>query len=171
VIANAQRLPLFGSGAIADFAAKAWLLASIGAVVNAAGRIGTGMLSDRIGRANAYLVNGILSAVCLFAMPTILRSENVALLFFAVMVAYWQYGGGLSLLPAWTADFFGPKNMGVNYGLVFLGWGVAFFVPQTAAYLEDARGNLDDAFLVSGGLMVAAIVVCLLLRRPVKAAA
>ena len=46
-------------------------------------------------------------------------------LFLAVMVAYWQYGGGLSLLPAWTADYFGPKNMGVNYGLVFLGWGVA----------------------------------------------
>jgi MFS transporter, OFA family, oxalate/formate antiporter len=168
VIANAQRLPSFGSGAIADFASQAVLLASIGAVVNAAGRIGTGFLSDRIGRANAYLVNGVLSAVCLFAMPMILRSESVPLLFLAVMVAYWQYGGGLSLLPAWTADYFGPKNLGVNYGLVFLGWGMAFFVPQIAAYLEDSRGTLDDAFLISGGLMIAAIVVCLLLRRPTK---
>ena len=74
-------------------------------------------------------------------MPTILRSENVALLFFAVMVAYWQYGGGLSLLPAWTADFFGPKNLGVNYGLVFLGWGAAFFIPQIAGYIKDATGS------------------------------
>jgi OFA family oxalate/formate antiporter-like MFS transporter len=169
VIANAQRLTNFGTGDIAGFAAQAWLLASVGAVVNAAGRIGTGFLSDRIGRANAYLVNGVLSAASLFLMPTILRSGSVPLLFAAVMIAYWQYGGGLSLLPAWTADFFGPRNLGVNYGLVFLGWGIAFFVPQTAAYIEDARGSLDDAFYVSGGLLLAALVVCCLLRKPTKA--
>ena len=111
--------------------------------MNATGRIGTGLYSDRIGRANAYLVNGVISAACLFLMPTIMASGNVLLLFLAVGVAYWQYGGGLALMPAFTADYFGPKNLGFNYGLVFIGWGIAFFVPQVAGYLKDATGSLS----------------------------
>ena len=85
------------------------------------GRVGTGLYSDRMGRANAYFVNGLLSAACLFLMPAVMTSGNVLLLFVAVGMAYWQYGGGLALLPAFTADYFGSKNLGFNYGLVFLG--------------------------------------------------
>ena len=71
-----------------------------GWLVNASGRIGTGFYSDTIGRANAYLVNGIVSAACLFAMPAIMQSGSIVLLFLAVGIAYWQYGGGLSLMHA-----------------------------------------------------------------------
>ena len=168
VIANAKRLPDLGSGALKAFAASAWILASFGGVVNAAGRVGTGSYSDRIGRANAYLVNGLASAACLLLMPTILRSESVLLLFLAVGVAYWQYGGGLSLLPAWTADYYGAKNLGTNYGLVFLGWGIAFLVPQLAGYLEDRWQSLDYAFYLSGSLLLAALVLSRLVTRPLK---
>ena len=80
---------------------------------------------------------------------------SVLLLFLAVGVAYWQYGGGLSLMPAFTADYFGSKNLGFNYGLVFIGWGVAFFVPQLAGYIKDMTGSLDYAFYLSGGLLAA----------------
>src|SRR5205085_6457681 len=103
----------------------------------------------------------------LFLTPLVLWTENVALLFVVVGVAYWQYGGGLALLPAFTADYFGSKNLGFNYGLVFLGWGIAFFVPQAAGYIEDVTGKLDYAFYLSGGLLVAGVIVSRLLRRPV----
>src|SRR5262249_60080556 len=126
----------------------------------------TGLYSDRIGRANAYLVNGIVSAVCLLFTPAIMESGNAWLLFLVVGVAYWQYGGGLSLMPAFTADFFGPKNLGLNYGLVFIGWGFAFFVPQLAGYITDATGSLDIPFYISGTLLLAAMLVCCFLRRP-----
>jgi OFA family oxalate/formate antiporter-like MFS transporter len=85
-----------------------------------------------------------------------------------VGVAYWQYGGGLSLMPAITADFFGSKNLGFNYGLVFIGWGIAFFVPQFAGYIKDLTGSLDYAFYFSGSLLVLAIIVSRFLRRPLK---
>jgi MFS transporter, OFA family, oxalate/formate antiporter len=49
-------------------------------------------------------------------------------------------------MPAITADFFGSKNLGFNYGLVFLGWGIAFFVPQFAGYIKDLTGSLDMLF-------------------------
>ncbi len=59
----------------------------------------------------------MISALCLVAMPAVIRSQNLVLLFIVVGIAYWQYGGGLSLLPSYTADFFGAKHLGVNYGL------------------------------------------------------
>jgi OFA family oxalate/formate antiporter-like MFS transporter len=95
-----------------------------------------------------------------------MQTGNVYLLFIAVGIAYWQYGGGLALLPAFTADYFGSKNLGFNYGLVFLGWGLAFAVPQLAGFIEDTYGGLDYAFYLSGGLLISGILVCLLIRRP-----
>lgn len=169
VIANATPMLSRTAATVAFLAANAWLLSSFGGLVNAAGRIGTGLYSDRIGRGNAYLVNGAISALCLLATPTIMASGSVVLLFVAVGVAYWQYGGGLALLPAFTADFFGPKNLGFNYGLVFLGWGIAFFIPQLAGYLKDMTGSLDAAFYLSAGLLFTAVIVSRFLSRPLQA--
>jgi OFA family oxalate/formate antiporter-like MFS transporter len=166
VIANAVPMLNRTAATVAFFAANAWVLSSYGGLVNATGRVGTGLYSDQIGRRNAYLINGLLSAACLFLTPAIMRSASVALLFVAVGVAYWQYGGGLSLLPAFTADFFGSKNLGFNYGLVFLGWGLAFLVPQAAGYIKDVTGSLDNAFYLSGGLLVAAVAVSRFVPRP-----
>lgn len=166
IIANAAPMLNKTAATVAFFAANAWLLASYGGLVNATGRVGTGLYSDKIGRSNAYVLNCTVSALCLFAMPAVMKSGNVFLLFLAVGIAYWQYGGGLSLMPAYVADFFGPKNLGFNYGLVFLGWGIAFFVPQMAGYIKDATGSLDYAFYLSGVLLVAAVILSRLTSRP-----
>jgi OFA family oxalate/formate antiporter-like MFS transporter len=157
VIANAAIIQKTATAEVAFLAANAWLLAAYGGVVNASGRVGTGTYSDGIGRVNAFGINGLLAAVCLFALPAVIAAGNVWLLFLAVGVVYWQYGGTLALMPAWTADFYGSKNLGLNYGLVFLGWGIAFFVPQLAAGIKDATGSLDAAFYLSGALLAAAV--------------
>lgn len=169
VIANATPMLNETAATVAFLAANGWILASFGGLVNAAGRIGTGLYSDHIGRRNAYLANGLVSALCLFLTPTVMQSNHVALLFLVVGVAYWQYGGGLALLPAMTADFFGSKNLGFHYGLVFLGWGIAFLVPQAAGYIKDTTGSLDYAFYLSGGLLVAAVALNQVVRRPLTA--
>jgi len=153
---------------IAFLAGNAWVLSSYGGLVNAVGRVGTGVYSDKIGRSNAFLVNGAVSALCLFAAPWIIGSGNVILLFVVVGIAYWQYGGGLALLPAFTADYFGSKNLGFNYGLVFIGWGLAFGISQIAGYIEDWTGSLDYAFYLSGGLLIIALIVCVITRRPMS---
>jgi OFA family oxalate/formate antiporter-like MFS transporter len=168
VIANAT--PILNTTAAASLpflAANAWLLASFGGLLNASGRVGTGIYSDKIGRVRAYVTNGLVSALCLFLTPMVIKSGNVYLLFLVVGVAFWQYGGGLSLMPAITADYYGSKNMGLNYGLVFIGWGIAFFIPQIAGYIKDLTGSLDNAFYLSGGLLLTAVLLSLLLRRPV----
>jgi OFA family oxalate/formate antiporter-like MFS transporter len=166
VIVNATPIFVLAALSIPLLRAHTWLLSSFGGLVNATGRIGTGLYSDKIGRLGAYRINSLVSAAFLFAMPAIMESASVPLLFLAFGVAYWQYGGGLALLPALTADFFGSKNLGLNYGLVFIGWGIAFFVPQLAGYIKDVTGSFDDAFYLSGSLLVLAVVVSFFLRRP-----
>lgn len=166
VIANAAGMLATTAKAIPFLAANAWILAAYGGLVNATGRVGTGLYSDKIGRGNAYTLNCGLSALCLFAMPAIMKSGNVFLLFLAVGIAYWQYGGGLALLPSFTADFFGPKNLGFNYGLVFIGWGLGFFMTRLGGTIKDVTGSLDWAFYLSGIVLVIVVILCRITKRP-----
>ncbi len=167
VIANAKSLLSNASEQGGFFARNAWLLATFGGFVNAAGRIGTGRYSDRIGRLNTYALNGLISAACLLAAPWVIAQKDVLMLFIIIGVMFWQYGGTLAIMPAITADYFGSKNLGLNYGLVFIGWGIAFFVPQLAGYIRDTTGNLNAAFYFSGGLLLLAVAVSRLIRKPV----
>lgn len=169
VIANAAPLLEQAADPTGFFAGNAWLLAAFGGFVNASGRIGTGRYSDRIGRFNAYALNGVISAACLFAAPWVIAQKDVLVLFIIIGIMFWQYGGTLALMPAITADYYGPKNLGLNYGLVFAGWGIAFFVPQLAGYIKDGTGSLDAAFYLSGGLLVLAVAASRLLRKPADA--
>jgi len=169
VIANAAGMLATTAKAIPFFAANAWILASYGGLVNAVGRVGTGMYSDKIGRGNAYAVNCLVSALCLFLMPSIMAAKSVFLLFVAVGIAYWQYGGGLALMPAFTADFFGPKNLGMNYGLVFIGWGLGFFMARLGGTIKDVTGSLDWAFYLSALVLIGAVVISWITKRPMHA--
>jgi OFA family oxalate/formate antiporter-like MFS transporter len=169
VIANAKSFLTDAAGKTGFFAANAWLLVTFIGVVNAIGRVGTGRYSDRVGRLNAYAINGTISAMCLFAAPWIIAEKNVFFLFVIIGVMAWQYGGTLAVLPAITADYYGPKNMGLNYGLVFIGWGFAFFVPQLAGYIKRETGVWDNAFYLSAVLLVSAVVASRTIRKPVSA--
>jgi OFA family oxalate/formate antiporter-like MFS transporter len=166
IIANAAGLLSTTAKGIPFFAMNAWILVSFGGAINALGRVGTGMYSDKIGRGNAYVLNCVISALCLFAMPSIIASKNVFLLFLAIGIAYWQYGGGLALLPSFTADFYGAKNLGFNYGLVFIGWGLGFFMARLAGTIKDMTGSLDYAFYLSGAVLIVAVILCKVTNRP-----
>ena len=98
------------------------------------------------------------------------------------------FGGFLALYPALTADFYGTKHLGVNYGWMFTAYGAGgLFGPFLAAWLmkveatvpyrvmepggklvqrQFAVGNYRQAFLVAGVACLAAAAVCLLLRAP-----
>ncbi len=167
VIANAAGLLATTAKAIPFFAANAWILASYGGLINACGRVGTGMYSDKIGRSNAYALNCIVSALCLFLMPSIIGAKSVFFLFIAVGIAFWQYGGGLALMPSFTADFFGPKNLGFNYGLVFLGWGLGFFMARLGGSIKDWTGSLDYAFYLSALVLIVAVILSRATKRPI----
>ncbi len=169
VIVNATPMLFKTAAHLAFFALNAWMLASYGGFVNLGGRVGTGFYSDKIGRKNAFILNGVCAAICLLVMPLVMKTGNVLLLFLVVGIAYWQYGGTLSLVPAFTADYFGQKNLGFNYGMVFVAGGVCFLMPEVGAFIKDATGSLDYAFYLSGMVLIIAIIACVIIKRPVKA--
>jgi OFA family oxalate/formate antiporter-like MFS transporter len=167
IISSAAGIMKTASKGVEFFVQNAWIIVSYGGLVNALGRVGTGFYSDKIGRLNAYCLNCGISAVCLFSLPYVISTQNLFLLFVAVGIAYWQYGGGLALMPSFTSDFFGPKNLGMNYGLVFIGWGLGFFMARLGGTIQDITGSLNYAFYISGALLIAGIVLAQMTRRPI----
>jgi OFA family oxalate/formate antiporter-like MFS transporter len=168
VIANATPILAKATKGSPFLVANAWILPSFGGLINALGRIGTGKYSDVIGRNNAYTLNCLVSALSLFLLPAIIASGNILLLFISVGIAYWQYGGGLALLPAYTADFYGTKNLGMNFGLVFLGWGCGFFMTRLAGTIKDITGSLTWAYFLSAIILIFAVIVSRVAKAPVK---
>jgi OFA family oxalate/formate antiporter-like MFS transporter len=168
IIANGAPLLATTAKSSPFLMANVWLLVSFGGLMNTLGRIGTGLYSDIFGRANAYTLNCIATALCLFLLPAIISSHSVFLLFVAVGVAYWQYGGGLALMPAYVADIYGTKNFGVNYGLVFIGWGLGFFITRLAGTIKDVTGSLSAAFYCSGVILIIFLTLSQILSNSIK---
>jgi OFA family oxalate/formate antiporter-like MFS transporter len=138
----------------------------VGATGNASGRILSGWMSDAMGRLNVLRLMIGVSAV---AMPLLyLTGGNVALLYVMVFVVYWCYGTQLSVNGSATSDFWGTKNAGINYGLLFTAWGVSGIIgPRIGGRLFDQYKDYQAAFYVAAGLAVVALLFELMARRPV----
>ena len=79
------------------------------------------------------------------------------------------FGGFLSVYPPTTADFFGMKHFGTNYGLVFMGYGVGCFVgPWLGGMVYDVTGSYLVAFAIAGILALLGAIVSSLFLKPPK---
>jgi OFA family oxalate/formate antiporter-like MFS transporter len=169
IIAHATAILAKAGKGVPFLVANAWILSSFGGLVNVCSEIGTGKYSDILGRNKALSLNCLVSAVCLFSLPLIIASQNIFLLFLAVGIAYWVYGGTLALIPAYTADFYGTKNLGMNYGLVLLGSGLGFFMTRLAGSIREWTGSLTWAFSLSAIVLIFVVILTRVTKRPLMA--
>jgi len=146
-------------------AALATMTLVVGAVGNASGRILSGWMSDALGRLNTLR---LMIAISMISMPILyLVGGNVTLLYGMVFIVYWCYGTQLSVNASTTADFWGTKNAGLNYGMLFTAWGVAGIIgPRIAGVLFDKYKNYQMAFYTAGVLAGVALLCELAARRP-----
>lgn len=137
----------------------------VAAVGNAGGRILSGWMSDALGRLN---VLRLMIGISIFAMPVLYAvGGNPVLLYAAVFVVYWCYGTQLSVNASTTSDFWGTRNAGINYGLLFTAWGVAGIIgPRIGGTLFDKFHNYQAAFYTASGLAAVALICELVARRP-----
>ncbi len=147
---------------IAGYAGTAFI---VGATGNALGRILSGWMSDAMGRINVLRLMIGISAV---AMPLLyLVGGNVVLLFAVAFAVYWCYGTQLSVNGAAASDFWGTKNAGLNYGMLFTAWGVSGVIgPMVGAKLLQTSGDYRTPFYTAAVLAAIALVAELLARRP-----
>ena len=135
------------------------------ALFNGAGRIVWGTASDKIGRKNAMTLMFLLQGVIMLALIK-MGSTEMTLSIAAAWVGF-NFGGNLALFPSTTADFFGTKNVGINYGLVFTAYGVAGIVgPILAGSVFDMTGSYMWAFIPSGVACLIAAGISLGLKSP-----
>jgi predicted MFS family arabinose efflux permease len=88
----------------------------------------------------------------------------VTLLFAIVLL---NYGGGFGTMPSFTADYFGTKYMGVNYGWILLAWGVAGIVgPIFVAVVKDRTGTFSGALPVIAIMLLASMILPIVTHKP-----
>ncbi|MBU1524199.1 MAG: OFA family MFS transporter [Candidatus Omnitrophica bacterium] len=136
------------------------------AIANGLGRIVFGALSDKIGRTNTLGVLFLLMALGMILLPymTILFA-----LYTAAGIVGFCFGGFLAVYPAATGDFFGIKDFGTNYGLVFIGYGAGCFAgPWLGGVVYDITGSYSVAFIAAGILSLCGGIITLLFLKPPK---
>jgi OFA family oxalate/formate antiporter-like MFS transporter len=109
-------------------------------------------------------------AISIVAMPALYAAgSNTAMLYLAVIVVYWCYGTQLSVNGAATADFWGTKNAGINYGMLFSAWGVAGIIgPFIGARLFVKYHDYQAAFYTAAVLAAVALVCEMFAKRPAR---
>jgi MFS family permease len=129
------------------------------AIFNASGRIIAGVISDKIGRVVTLGIVCIMQASAMFFFPSF---NSIGGFIVGSAIVGFSYGSCLSIFPAATADNWGTKNMGANYGILFTGWGVGGVLgPLLAGKIADATGSYTGAYNIAGLLVMAAFVLAM----------
>jgi OFA family oxalate/formate antiporter-like MFS transporter len=138
-------------------AAVGWL-----AVFNALGRIVWGLVSDRVGRTTAFVAMFLLQAAMMFVLGGLDTELSLAV---GASIVGFNFGGNFALFPSATADFFGAKNLGANYGWVFTSYGIAGVVGIVAGNTaRTLTGSYGAAFSVAGVLCIVSAALAIGMR-------
>jgi MFS transporter, OFA family, oxalate/formate antiporter len=105
-----------------------------------------------MGRTNALFIVFLIQAANMFLFTFY---TTIPGLLAGSIVAGLAYGALFALFPAATADFFGLKNLGVNYGLIFTGFGVAGIVgPVMGGMAADHTGAYNISYVISAIMLI-----------------
>ncbi len=158
-----QEAPIFQelTGVSAVVAGGMVGVASLG---NAVGRVLWAWVSDLITRRATFFVMFLVQVLLFWFLPTIGGATLVTLVTFVVLMCY---GGGFGTMPAFTADYFGPKNVGPIYGLMLTAWGFASaFGPLFIAHMRETTGSYSGALRVIAGVMAVSTLLPVAVRPP-----
>ena len=140
------------------------------AIGNGGGRIAAGMLSDKLGRRATLLGCFLMQAVLMLILSVADKGTFLATIPAMVVVSALigaNYGANLSLFPSITKDYYGLKNFGVNYGLVFTAWGIGGFVfSLLAGKLHDTYHHFYYSYYAASTFLVLAACVVFVVRPP-----
>jgi OFA family oxalate/formate antiporter-like MFS transporter len=136
-------------------------IASIG---NAFGRVFWAFISDSLTRRFTFLVMFLCQAVLYWVLPSITATIPLTIITFVMLMCY---GGGFGTMPAFAADYFGPKYVGPIYGLMLTAWGMASaFGPLLMAHLRESSGNYASGLHVLAIVLLVSAVLPFLVRPP-----
>lgn len=142
-----------------DYATAGTAVVTI-SLFNAAGRFGWGGISDKIGRVNSLLLMFTIMG-CSMLYMSLISLSFISFLIVMCLVGLC-FGGYLSIFPSVTADWFGTKFVGNNYGAVFMAYGVS----SLTAPLFAATVGFQTAFITAAVLCAIALVMAYFTKVP-----
>ena len=150
---------------------SAFIAVAVMAIGNAGGRIGAGLLSDKIGRRWTLLLVLLFQAVLMFVAIPVTNSTDGAkyiIVLVATLIGF-NYGANLALFPSFAKDLWGLKNFGMNYGILFTAWGAGSLLSSVAQRLKASSGNFGSSFQTAAALLIAGALLTFLIKPKVTA--
>lgn len=141
-------------------------LASILAIFNSGGRIAAGILSDKIGGVRTLLLAFLLQGANMVLFASF---DSEFTLIIGTAIAAVGYGTLLAVFPSITAEFYGLKNYGTNYGVLYTSWGIGGAIgAAVVGYSMTHGGGYTLAYTISACMMAVCIVLALI-TKPISA--
>ncbi len=133
------------------------------ALFNAGGRLAWGTISDKIGRVEVVLIMFVITAISLIALSVL--PLNLTLFFICLAGIACSFGGFLALFPTITGEFYGIKNLGANYGVVYQAYGVAALV---GPIIKKSSSGFSQTFMIAAGCAIAGAVLTAMVKAMKK---
>lgn len=139
-------------------------MVGIVAIGNAVGRVFWAWISDTFTRRWTFVVMFLVQVALFWMFPSITSATVLGVVSFIILMCY---GGGFGTMPAFTADYFGAKNVGPIYGLMLTAWGCASaFGPLLIAHLRQATGSYVSGLHAIAVVMAASVLLPIFVSPP-----
>ncbi|KAB3530773.1 OFA family MFS transporter [Alkaliphilus pronyensis] len=143
---------------------NSYMLIGIYALFNFSGRIGCGIISDKLGRMKTLFLMFLLQVIAYALFPSLNAPTTLMI---GIAVVGFTFGGMLTIFPSVTADYYGLKNFGVNYGLVITAWGIGgVFGPLIGGIVRDETGAYALSYIISGVLSLCGAILTFYIKAP-----
>lgn len=130
------------------------------ALFNAGGRLAWGVISDKVGRKKSLLILYFITSIAMVVISTV--TMNAITFFVLISLIAQSFGGVVTVVPAITADYYGVKNLGSNYGIVFQAFGIA----AIAGPIIAAKFGLNHSFLIAAALSIVSMMIIIFIKKP-----
>jgi OFA family oxalate/formate antiporter-like MFS transporter len=163
-----QESPMFQEIAKVSVIVAAGMVGIV-SIGNAAGRVFWAWVSDFLTRRWTFTLMFLIQVGLFRLLPSLTSAAVLTAVSFVILMCY---GGGFGTMPAFTADYFGSKNVGPIYGLMLTAWGSASaFGPLLIAHLRQATGSYRSGLHVIAVIMVVSVLLPILVSPPKNPAA
>ncbi|MGM9975270.1 MAG: OFA family MFS transporter [Clostridiaceae bacterium] len=144
---------------------EAGAIVSVLAIANTIGRFVGGASSDKLGAQRVVTIIYAINTVLLISLRFMTSFSLIAIGIGGLAVCF---GAMMGAYPSIVMDYFGPKNYGTNYALIFLAYGIGGIIgPQIAVTSVANTSSYTMAFIIIGVGCVIGAIMSISSKRPV----